>query len=152
VQDVPAAYHHDLDYLVDQLDWDANLDPTFRKSHLLRPREAAAGSGFVDRWVVYGRIAGLDLFSAKELTVEPGATCTIQDEGPWGLVCVQGTGTINGEPLASPTMMRVGDLTDDEWFCSEAGARRGVTFTNTSATEPLVTLRYFGPGAFDSTD
>ena len=27
VQDVPPAHHHDLDYLVDQLDWDANLDP-----------------------------------------------------------------------------------------------------------------------------
>ena len=35
--------------------------------------------------------------------------------------------------------------TVDEYFCTEAGARRGVTFTNTSVTEPLVCLRYFGP-------
>ena len=147
VQDVPAAYHHDLDYLVDQLDWEANLDPDFRATHLLRPHEAGSGSGYVDRWVVYGRVAGADLFSAKELTIEPGATCTIRDHGAWGLVCVQGTGTINGEPLASPTLVRIGDLTDDEWFCSESGARHGVTFTNTSRTEPLVTLRYMGPCA-----
>ena len=30
-------------------------------------------------------------------------------------------------------------------FCTEAGARAGVNFENTSATEPLVLLRYFGP-------
>ena len=149
VQDVPRAHHDDLDYLVDQLDWAANLDPTFREAHLLRPRQASTGVGFVDRWVVYGRIDGADLFSAKELTVEPGATCTITDAGAWGLVCVQGVGPINGEPLASPTLIRFGGLTDDEYFCSEAGARKGVTFANTSRTEPLVTLRYFGPGGED---
>lgn len=148
VQDVPAAHHHDLDYLVDQLDWPANLDPTFRENHLLRPREATSGTGYVDRWIVYGRFAGEELFSARELTVEPGASCTIHDHGAFGLTCVQGVGTINGEPLASPTLIRFGALTDDEWFCSEFGARRGVTFVNTSQTEPLVTLRYFGPGVW----
>jgi hypothetical protein len=148
VQDVPARHHQDLDYLVEQLDWEANLDPSFRETHLLRPREASAGPGFVDRWVVYGRIGGDDLFSAKELTLDPSATCTIRDAGAFGLTCVQGRGTINGEPLASPTLIRFGELTDDEWFCSEPGARHGVTFTNTSHTEPLVTLRYFGPGVW----
>lgn len=148
VQDVPPAHHADLDYLVEQLDWDANLDPSFRETHLLRPREASAGRGFVDRWVVYGRLAGAELFSAKELTLEPGATCTLREHGAFGLTCVQGVGTINGESLASPTLIRFGDLTDDEWFCSDAGARRGVTFTNSSRTEPLVTLRYFGPGVW----
>ena len=152
VQDVPAAHHDDLDYLVDQLDWATNLDPAFRETHLLRPRLASSGTGYADRWIVYGRIAGADLFSAKELTIEPGASCTMTDAGAWGLVCVQGTGTINGEPLASPTLIRFGDLTDDEWFCSETGARQGVTFTNTSRTEPLVTLRYFGPEAFSFTN
>lgn len=145
VQDVPPAHHHDLDYLVEQLDWDLNLDPSFRSTHLLRPREAASGVGYADRWVIFGHIAGAELFSVRELTVDPGATCTIADRGAFGLTCVQGMGTINGEPLASPTLIRIDDMTDDEWFCSEAGARRGVTFTNTSRTEPLVTLRYFGP-------
>jgi hypothetical protein len=36
-------------------------------------------------------------------------------------------------------------LTEDEYFCTEDGARGGVTFENTSQTEPLVMLRYFGP-------
>ncbi len=148
VQDVPPAHHADLDYLVDQLDWDANLDPSFTETHLLRPREASSGHGFVDRWVVYGHVAGAERFSARELTVEPGATCTIADAGAWALICVQGTGTINGEPLGSPEVIGFGAMTDDEWFCSERGARQGVTFTNTSPTDPLVTLRYLGPGVW----
>ncbi|BCS32474.1 hypothetical protein TBR22_A16890 [Luteitalea sp. TBR-22] len=146
VQDVPPEHHDDLDYLVEQLDWELNLDPTFRERHLLRPRVAREGTGFVDRWVVYGRFLEGDLFSAKELSLEPGATCTVRDASAWTLVCVQGTGTINGEPISSPSMLRVNELSDDEWFCSESGARQGVTFTNTSRTEPLVTLRCFGPG------
>lgn len=148
VQDVPREHQADLDYLVDQIDWDANLDPDFRRTHRLLPRQAAAGTGYVDRWVVYGRFDGQELFSARELTVDPGASCTLHDAGAFGLTCVQGTGSINGEPLSSPTLIRFGALTDDEWFCSEAGARRGVTLHNASHTEPLVTLRYFGPGVW----
>jgi hypothetical protein len=40
------------------------------------------------------------------------------------------------------------ELTQDEVFCSEAAARSGVTFENTSKTEALVMLRYFGPERF----
>ena len=49
--------------------------------------------------------------------------------------------TINGQPLNSPKMIRFQELTEDEYFCSE----QGVVFVNTSSTEPLVCLRYFGP-------
>ena len=37
------------------------------------------------------------------------------------------------------------ELTEDEYFVSEDGAKHGVTYANTSETEPLVILRYFGP-------
>jgi hypothetical protein len=46
----------------------------------------------------------------------------------------------------TPRLIRFRELTDDEYFCTEEGARRGVTFVNTSRSEPLVCLRYFGPG------
>jgi len=101
----------------------------------------------VDRWIVYGKIDGEQLFSAKELTVEPGSKCMIKDNGAYGLICVQGGGRINGQPLNSPKLLRFDDLSEDEYFCTEDGARAGVTFENTSAVEPLVTLRYFGPEA-----
>ena len=101
--------------------------------------------GFVDRWIVYGKVDGEQLFTAKELTIDPGTKVTIKDSGAYGLICVQGSGKINGLPLNSPKLIRFHELTEDEYFATEDGAKAGVTFENTSETEPLVTLRYFGP-------
>ena len=57
VKDVPEAHHHDLDYLVDQLDWEKNVDPEFKKNNYLEPidRTGASSAGYVDKWIVYGR-------------------------------------------------------------------------------------------------
>jgi hypothetical protein len=147
VKDMPKSKHKDLDFIVDQLDWDSNLDPSFKDNHYLEPIPVANTheDGFVDRWIVYGKINGEQLFTAKELTVEPGVQCTIKDKGAYGLICVQGTGKINGQPLNSPKLIRFTELTEDEYFCTEDGAQAGITFENTSETEPLVCLRYFGP-------
>jgi hypothetical protein len=149
VKDMPREKHGDLDFILAQLDWEANTDPTFKENHYLEPVPVAdtRREGWVDRWIVYGRIDGEQLFTAKELTVDPGAKCLIKDRGAYGLICVQGTGKINGLPLNSPKMIRFVELTEDEYFCSEAGAKAGITFENMSGTEPLVILRYFGPEA-----
>src|SRR2546428_786715 len=147
VKDMPKSKHRDLDFIVDQLDWEANVDPNFKDNHYLEPVPVAdtRKEGYVDRWIVYGKVNGCQFFTAKELTVEPGEKCTLKDKGAYGLVCVQGKGAINGQPLNSPKLIRFHDLTEDEYFCTEEGAKAGVTFENTSGTEPLVTLRYFGP-------
>jgi hypothetical protein len=147
VKDMPKAKHRDLDFIVDQLDWEANVDPSFKDNHYLEPLPVTDTSkaGYMDRWIVYGRIKGRQFFTAKELTVEPGVECKVADKGAYGLICVQGSGWINGLPLNSPKLIRFHELTEDEYFCTEDGARAGVTFTNTSQTEPLVVLRYFGP-------
>jgi hypothetical protein len=147
VKDVPKEKHFDLDYLVEQLDWDGNTNPNFKDSHYLEPVPVAdtRSEGYVDRWIVYGRIKGAQLFTAKELTVEPGVRCTIKDKGAYGLICVQGKGKINGLPLNSPNLIRFGQLTDDEIFATESAAKAGVEFENLSETDPLVVLRYFGP-------
>ena len=42
-------------------------------------------------------------------------------------------------------MIRYGELTEDEYFVSHGAATAGVVYDNTG-TEPLVILRYFGPG------
>ena len=147
VKDMPPDRHQDLDFIVDQIDWEANVDPVFKENHYLEPIPVAdtGHDGYVDRWIVYGRIHGEQYFTAKELTLDPGAKCTIKDKGAYGLIVVQGQGHMNSLRLDCPTVIRFGQLTEDEVFCTESAARAGVTFENTSATEPLVTLRYFGP-------
>jgi hypothetical protein len=146
VKDVPKAKHKDLDYLVEQLDWEGNVDPNFKDNHYLEPIPVAdsASEGYVDRWVVYGRIDGEQLFTAKELTIDPGVKVTVKDNGAYGLIAVQGSGRIGKHVLQTPAMIDFGELTEDEYFVTEGAARQGVTFRNTGA-EPLVTLRYFGP-------
>ncbi len=147
VKDMPEDRHQDLDFIVDQIDWEANVDPSFKASHYLEPVLVAdtAEAGYLDRWIVYGRIHDRQYFTAKELTVDPGVRCTIQDKGAYGLIVVQGSGRMNKLRLECPTLIGFGELTEDEVFCTESAAREGVVFENTSATEPLVTLRYFGP-------
>ena len=146
VKDVPKERHHDLDYLIEQLDWEGNVDTHFKDNHYLEPILASGGpdQGYVDRWVVYGKVGGQELFTAKELTVQPGVKITIRDNGAYGLIAVQGSGWIAKQRLHTPAMIRYGDLTEDEYFVTYDTARNGVIFDNTG-TEPLVTLRYFGP-------
>jgi hypothetical protein len=146
VKDMPRDKHKDVEYIVDQLDWEGNVNPKFKDSHYLEPivHTGGDGAGYVDKWIVYGKINGEQLFSAKELTVEPGQTVTIKDNGAYGLITMQGVGTIGKHALQTPAMIRFGELTEDEYFVTHEAATQGVTFTNTG-TEPLVTLRYFGP-------
>jgi hypothetical protein len=146
VKDMPKDKHNDLDYLVEQLDWEGNVTPTFKDNHYLEPIAAAdsTSEGYVDRWIVYGKVAGKELFSAKELTVDPGVKVTIKDNGAYGLITVQGSGKLGKLALQTPAMIRFGELTEDEAFVSHDAARQGVVFENTGR-EPLVTLRYFGP-------
>jgi hypothetical protein len=47
--------------------------------------------------------------------------------------------------LDCPKLIRFHEMTEDEVFCTEAAAKAGVVFENTSKVEPLVVLRYFGP-------
>lgn len=83
VKDMPKSKHKDLDFIVEQLDWEANVDPNFKDNHYLEPVPVndTRSEGFVDRWIVYGKVNGEQLFTAKELTVEPGAKCTIKGKG-----------------------------------------------------------------------
>jgi hypothetical protein len=147
VRDMPKERHTDLDFIVDQLDWDKNVDPQFKENHYLEPVPVndTRSEGYMDRWIVYGKVDGEQLFTAKELTVERGVRATIVDAGAHGVICIQGTGKINRQPLKSPKIIRFDQLTEDEYFITEEGAKAGITYENTSETEPLVILRYFGP-------
>lgn len=145
-KDFPEEHHGDNQYIVDALDWEKNVDPNFKDSNYLEPIVSEQGDGWVDNWIVYGTVDGEQLFTAKELTLQPGAKCTVKDGGAYGLITVQGSGLIEKTILDSPVMIRFGAMTEDEVFVTAKKANSGVTFENTGK-EPLVTLRYFGPSA-----
>jgi hypothetical protein len=51
--------------------------------------------------------------------------------------------------VETPTLIRFGQFTHDEFFVSESAARRGITIVNESTTDPLVMLKHFGPDNSD---
>lgn len=146
VKDVPQEKHHDLDFIIDQLDWEKNVDPYFKEHNYVEPivDVDCSGPGYTDRWIDYGHFDNEQLVSAKELTIEPGCKCVLKDPGASGWITMQGTGRIGKLMLQTPAMIRFGQETWDEVFISHEAATRGVEVENIGQ-EPLVGLRYFGP-------
>jgi hypothetical protein len=85
-------------------------------------------------------------YSAKELTVSPGRSVTITDAAAYGLIVVEGYGTLGKHEIETPSMIRYGEMTKDELFVSVDAAKNGVLITNRSDRENLVMLKHFGPG------
>ncbi|MCL5071459.1 MAG: hypothetical protein M1308_11270 [Actinobacteria bacterium] len=144
---VPPERKNDYDYIVSMLDWEKNILPNFREKFYRTPKIVNSNTksqGYIEKWVVYGKIDNKEYFSAKELTIDPKAKAIISDNGAYGLVVLQGIGKINGVGVSSPTQIRYGELTDDEFFITYQAAQKGVEIENT-ANEPLVMLKVFGP-------
>jgi hypothetical protein len=146
VKDVPKDKQQDLDYIIEQLDWEKNVDPCFKQHNYVEPIVDAArsGSGYTDRWIDYGHFNGQQMVSAKELTVMPGAKCVLRDPGASGWITVQGCGRMGPLAIQTPVMIRFGEEPWDEVFITAEAAQAGVEIENTGG-EPLVGLRYFGP-------
>ncbi len=137
----------DFDELIDVLDWDLNLDPNTMQNRFMPPLPVRSeaemnADGYSEKWVCYKS----DAFSAKELTVFPGATVTIRDAAAYGLIMMQGHGKMGVWDIETPALIRYGQLTHDEFFVSEAAAQGGVKIVNLSKTDPIVMLKHFGPG------
>ena len=131
-----------IGYIMDAVDWEANFDPDF-KQHYFRPPVALpkTDENLAEKWICYGN----EFITAKEVTIDPNSTVTLKDNAAYGCVIVQGFGTFGVYQAEAVNMMRVGDLTADEYFVSQASAKRGIKITNTSTTEPMVLLQHFGP-------
>jgi hypothetical protein len=141
-QGVPAKSIGDFDALLDIIDWELNVDPLLHAHRFMEPLRSGGGAGYTENWVCYKS----DAFSAKELTVFPGATVTIKDAAAYGLIMMQGRGKMGVWEVETPALIRYGQLTNDEFFVSEQAAMAGVTIINASATDPIVMLKHFGPG------
>jgi hypothetical protein len=151
VKDVPKERQHDLDYIVDMIDWKENLDPEFKKNHYIEPipsedPEESSKAGYGEKWIIYGS----EEFSAKELTVLPGRQVKIFDEAAYGLIVIQGHGKIGNFKVEAPTMIKYGEIPSDELFVSVEAAKDGVEIINESSSENLVILKHFGPGNPDA--
>ena len=146
VKDMPKEKHQDIDFIVDELDWDRNVDPYFKENNYLEPivDPTNSGPGYVDKWICYGIVCGRQMISAKELTVMPGAKVTLRDAGASCWIFVQGSGKIGPNRAQTPAMICFGEETFDEYFVTAEAAAAGVTIENNGG-EPLVALRYFGP-------
>jgi len=150
-KDVPAENNKDLDYLIDMLDWDANVNPEFAKSNktfakAVKSEDEMKDGGYREVWVTYGT----PYYSAKELTVMPGRSVTITDAEAYGVIVTQGHGAMGKLTVSTPSMIRFGQMTEDELFVTADAAKKGVTITNHSTSDPLVMLKHFGPANPDA--
>jgi len=145
-KDTPPEKTDDIDHLLNVIDWELNVDPSFKANRFMLPRpvrpvEQTRAEGYIESWICYKSTA----FSAKELTVLPGATVTIKDAAAYGMIMMQGHGRMGVWDIETPTMIRYGRLTYDEFFVTEQAAGQGITITNPSKSDPIVMLKHFGP-------
>lgn len=136
----------DYDELVSVIDWELNTDPHFVQKYFMLPKPVKPmtemeAAGYIDKWICYKNEA----YSAKELTILPGATVTIKDAAAYGIIVLQGHGKMGVWDIETPSLIRYGQLTNDEFFITEKAAKEGVVISNPSKHDPIVMLKHFGP-------
>ncbi len=151
-KDTPKDKENDVDWLLDVIDWDLNVDPDFVKNRFMAPKPVKPvaemeAEGYIENWICYKS----DAFCAKELTVLPGKTVTIKDSACYGFITMQGHGKLGVWDIETPALIRYGQLTADEFFVTETAAKEGIVISNPSKNDPIVLLKHFGPGNPDLT-
>ncbi len=135
----PEEEKGNFDYLMDVIDWEANVDPDFHSKRFMAPKVIWKNEGGCEEWICYKS----KLACAKRLTINPGQSVLVKDKAAYGIILLQGHGTMGAWSIETPTLIRYGELTHDEFFITEKAAKEGVLITNTSATEPIVMLKHF---------
>jgi hypothetical protein len=135
----------DYDQLMEVIDWELNTNPNILETRFMAPKpvkpvEKMEAEGYIENWICYRSEA----FSAKELTVAPGKTVFIKDNAAYGIIMMQGHGKMGIWDIETPSLIRYGQLTNDEFFITEKAAMEGVKITNYSTTDPIVMLKHFG--------
>lgn len=135
----PKEEKGNFDYLMDVIDWELNVDPDFKEHRFMRPIVDKEDDNHKEEWICYKS----KLACAKRLTVYPGKTVTVSDNAPYGFILIEGRGKFGKWDIETPTLIRYGELTNDEFFVTEQAAKKGITVTNTSKTENIVMLKHF---------
>ena len=105
----------------------------------MKPLVIESNESYTEEWICYK----CKEVSAKRLTVYPGQTAVIKDAAAYGLILLQGRGKLGVWDIETPTLIRYGELTNDEFFVTEKAAVEGIKITNTSKTELIVMLKHF---------
>jgi hypothetical protein len=138
-KDCPNEQKGNFNYLMDVIDWEANTDADFSKNRFMAPKVIWENEWGYEEWICYK----CKEVSSKRLTINPGQSVTIYDQAAYGLILLQGRGKLGTWEIETPTLIRYGELTNDEFFVTEQAAKDGVVITNTSNTEPIVMLKHF---------
>ena len=85
-----------------------------------------------------GLLMPMTILRAKEFTVYPGQTVVIKDQAAYGCIFVQGHGKFGVHNAETPVMLRYGQISADEYFVSEKAAKAGITITNNSKFDNLL--------------
>ena len=135
----PPEEKGNFDYLMDVIDWEANVDPKFKEHRFMRPIVDKEDDKHKEEWICYKS----KLACAKRLTVYPEQTVTVKDSAAYGFILIEGHGKFGKWDIETPTLIRYGELTNDEFFVTEKAAKKGITITNGSKTENIVMLKHF---------
>ncbi len=142
VENVPEGKKESIEFVMDLMDWDKNIDPHYREHYFRPPVRIPNDSPDIhEEWIVYGN----DYFGGKKLEVMPGKSVVVKDAVAFGCIVIQSYGGFGPYLAAAAGTLRFGGLSNDEYFVSEATARDGFTIRNDSPFEPMVILKHFGP-------
>ncbi len=132
VKDMPKEQHKDLDFIVDQLDWDKNVDPNFKDNHYLEPVPVADTRKrrlrrSLDRLWQNRRRTALHREGTHRRSRREGNR---QGQRRLWPHLRAGHGKNQRQSPEQPEVIRFHELTEDEYFFTEDGAKQGVTFEN----------------------
>lgn len=148
IRDVPPEHQEDMHFIIGLLDWEANVDPMFAAHRRFFPTPIRDETEMADAGYIEKRIAhSPGRYSATELTILPGRSAVLTDSAAYGVIAVQGYGSLASVEVETPSVIRYGEPTKDEFFVSAPAAQAGIRVSNRSDREPLVLLKHFGPEA-----
>lgn len=138
-ENCPPDKADDVEYVFGLLDWEKNVEPHYKKRFARPPITIVDNDDYTEKWITYGN----SYIAAKQLTVKPKRKAVIADDTAYGCILVQGYGKFGKYDCSTPSVLRFGAPSEDEYFVSYDAAQKGVTVENKSRFEPLVILKHF---------
>ncbi len=136
----PDNEKDDIEALFSQIDWEESTLPNYKEKYFrVQKKLDTTQEGLTEHWVVYAN----DWIAAKKVTISPKAAVKLVDQAAYCALIIQGHGKFGGYQCETPTLLRFGQPSGDEFFVADKAAKEGVTIKNDSHYEPLVILQNF---------